>query len=148
MNKTRIVINKRKVIATGASDEFVNILLIVFIIDEFIGGKTKNTSLDQVAFIYDVVIKNKPVDNLFVKLTTPWAIPKNYRELIIMGSEKGYIQIIKKDSDVALSLGNEGVALIKTITEENLFSSYRIKVSKTVKAFKKVDLSLQNIIWS
>lgn len=147
MNKTKIVINKRKIIASSAENDFINILLIIFIIDEFTKERTKDTSLDQVAFIYDIVIKDKPIDSLYVKLSKPWAVPYNYRELIIMASEKDFININKKGSDIALSLNTAGANILETIKQEDLFTVYRQTTIKAVKAFKKVDYSLQNLIW-
>lgn len=147
MNKTKIILNKRKIIASSADDDFLNILLIVFIIDEFIGGKTTDVSLDQVAFVYDRVIKNKIIDGLSVKLSTPWAAPQNYRELIIMASEKDYVKTGTKNNGFTLSIGAEGADIIKEIKEQDLFTWYRNSICRAVKSFKKVDLNLQKLIW-
>jgi hypothetical protein len=149
MSKSKIIFNKLKIIETVANNELVNIVTIVLIINDFIERRTSTTSasLNQIAFVFDTVIKHKATGKTSVKLSSPWSAPYKYRELIIMACEKDFIKIVNKNSDVVLELGNEGIELISQITSNDLFLKLRKNIKKSVTNFKNVDFNLQNLIW-
>jgi hypothetical protein len=149
MSKSKIIINKLKVIETSANNELINILIIVLIINEFIERRTstKSVYLNQIAYVFDTVIKNKVTGKNSVKISSPWSIPYKYRELIIMACEKKFIKIVQKNNEVAFELDNEGVDLIRNITDDDLFLKIRKKINESVFNFKNTEFTLQNLIW-
>jgi len=147
MSRSKIIINKRKIIETVANNELINIVTIVLIINEFITGRTKSVSLNQIAYIFDTVIKNRVLGKTSVSLSSPWSIPKKYRELIIMSYEKDFINIINKNSDVVLELDNAGLNLIAHVIDDGLFIELRNNIKKSVSNFKNIEFNLQNLVW-
>jgi hypothetical protein len=147
MSRSRIIINKRKIIETVANNELVNIVTIVLIINEFIKGRTKSVSLNQIAYIFDTVIKNRTLGKTSVTLSSPWSIPNKYRELIIMAYEKDFIKIVSKTSDVVLELDNEGLNLIAHVNDDDLFLELRNNIKESVSNFKNTEFNLQNLVW-
>jgi len=146
-NKVEIKGNKIKVFEDFQSNDKINILMILLIINFSTDKRTLSIPLKKIAFILDAVKKNIPLSKISTQLSIPWSISSRLRKNIILAHEKKYVILKDSSGSFGVGLDKDGESVVKEVEQNNLIPEIRNEIMKMCKAVNSKELKKQILIW-
>ncbi len=145
MEKIKITISERKIIASSRNSNEFNLVMILLILNSSKKGK-RQTSLGKLNYIYSLIQQGKLNENKGLQLLPAWDIDENIKALILQGASQGYWGVVKGDR-VSFVMKNEGEKLLDVAISEEVFKELSAQIDKVSLNLTQTQFERHKLVW-
>lgn len=145
MENIELVINRRKLLTS--TDNSIPLAMLRLLYITHAGGNSDSIFISKLYYLYRVSFEAQNIESTEVLVSPPYDINRNLRKMIVILSNKRFIDLEEKNGKVKVLLTETGKAIIRQIDSDNLLKTCFSKISDIVRKITDSDLKKQQLMW-